>query len=676
MKLNIRSLRSHPLLSLLPATQLRELLSESALREFHKGTVIFREGEPSKAIFLLLSGRCQSSHQGERGAEVVEEVFGPGDTLGEREMLNQEPYRSTVRVISRCVVLPIQGQPLQELFEKYPGVGGRYFQRVASHLRLLRERREKRGGAGRVVAMISLSPQLHQQAVAERLASSLHGLAQESVLLVEMTAGTQHPRLQDWPRDEVRSDGEFCYATQSREHERGFHHLHLHTGGDEREARLIAPLAGHLGRHFIDVVLDVGPSVHPTITLECLVQADFAVVWLEPSVRCLYDFKLLLDQIAAHDLQGQVKILPLVSAGDFGGVEEFSTALDELQHPACAFVRGAPLGGASAFIDRARTFGQQINSLARLVTGRRIGLALSSGGAKGLAHIGVIQVLEENGIEVDAVAGSSMGAFVGSVWAAGHDGGGLERCAVELDSRWSLVRLAHPVFPPRRGFLRTGRAIKQLHRFIGDVTFSQLRLPLRVVATYLDSLERVVFSSGPVAAAVEASIAIPGICVPVTLDGETFIDGGIADPLPVDVLREMGLERVIAVNTIPTPDRLRQCLDVARELCEAKPPPRSVFRTVGSALNRHLNYFASGNVLDTMLRATNGVQTRIAEYASREADLVLRPWNCDSHWHDFNNPRKYIALGRKVAEQSLAELKALTTPERHEKHPARMATAA
>jgi len=201
-----------------------------------------------------------------------------------------------------------------------------------------------------------------------------------------------------------------------------------------------------------------------------------------------------------------------------------------------------------------------------------------------------------------------------------------------------------------------------------------MRRPLRVVATYLDTLERAVFSSGEVAAAVEASIAIPGICVPVTLDGETFIDGGIADPLPVDVLREMGIEQVIAVNTIPTPERLRQCLDVERELCEMKPLSR--FNRFGSTLNRHLNYFARGNVLDTMMRATNGVQTRVAEFASREADVVLRPWNCDSHWHDFNNPRKYIALGRKVAEQSLTELKALTIPERHEKLPARMAVAA
>src|SRR6266481_8512771 len=89
--------------------------------------------------------------------------------------------------------------------------------------------------------------------------------------------------------------------------------------------------------------------------------------------------------------------------------------------------------------------------------------------------------------------------------------------------------------------------------------------PLRVVATNLASLDRSVFSSGEVAQAVHASSAIPGACIPVNIDGELYIDGGIADPLPVDVLQEMGIERIIAVNTIPTPAYLRCRVEMERE---------------------------------------------------------------------------------------------------------------
>jgi NTE family protein len=245
-----------------------------------------------------------------------------------------------------------------------------------------------------------------------------------------------------------------------------------------------------------------------------------------------------------------------------------------------------------------------------------------------------------------------MGAYIGSIWSYGLDGGKLEKIAREVEGRWGLLRLVDPVIPPRRGFLRTRRAIGRLRRSIGEAHFSDLIRPLRVLATRLDTLERVVFSSGDVASAVEASIAIPGVCVPVTLDGETYIDGGIADPLPVDVLMEMGIERIIAVNVIPTPEQIRYWLDCQRELNGREPQP-SAF---GRFLHKHFDYGAHGNILDTMMCAINGAQTRVAEASARAADVVLRPLACDAVWHDFTRPQKYIALGRATAEAHLPEL--------------------
>jgi NTE family protein len=223
-------------------------------------------------------------------------------------------------------------------------------------------------------------------------------------------------------------------------------------------------------------------------------------------------------------------------------------------------------------------------------------------------------VLEENGIEIDCIAGSSMGAFVGAHWAFGLDGDQLEKVARETEGRWGYLRLLDPMILPRRGFLRTRRAAARLRRRIDNANFSDLVRPFRVVATHLDTLERVVFSSGPVAPAVEASIAIPGVCVPVTIDGETYIDGGIADPLPVDVLEEMGIEKIIAVNVIPPPERIRYWLDARRELNGRERPKQGLARFV----NRHFNYGASGNIIDTMMRAINGAQTRVAEASARQ----------------------------------------------------------
>lgn len=163
----------------------------------------------------------------------------------------------------------------------------------------------------------------------------------------------------------------------------------------------------------------------------------------------------------------------------------------------------------------------------------RIGIALSSGGAKGLAHIGVIQVLEEKGIEVDAIAGTSMGAYVGGLWAAGLNGKELEALAADMASKRDLLNLVDPVFPPRREFLRGTSIHGRLEKTLRGRTFEELEKPFFAVATEFETLERAVFQTGDVASAIVASLAVPGVVVPVTRDGVEYIDGGVCDPLPV-----------------------------------------------------------------------------------------------------------------------------------------------
>ena len=293
----------------------------------------------------------------------------------------------------------------------------------------------------------------------------------------------------------------------------------------------------------------------------------------------------------------------------------------------------------------------------------RIGLALSAGGAKGLAHIGVIQVLEENGIPIHAIAGSSMGAYVGAVWAYGHDGAQMEKFAREVEGRWGFLRLLDPVLLPRCGLIRGEKMGGRVKRAIGDAQFSNLAHPLRVIATNLHTMERVVFSSGEVALAVRASSSIPGICAPVRIGEEEFFDGGVVDPLPVDVTREMGVDCVIAVNVIPTPAYMRCRLESERE--------QSALRY--QQLNRLVKFFrrtsdtiAGPSLFDVIHRTMLGAQMRLAEHSCRHADAVLRPLSFDARWHDFHRPGKYIALGRRTTEEHLDEIKAMIRRHTHE----------
>lgn len=277
----------------------------------------------------------------------------------------------------------------------------------------------------------------------------------------------------------------------------------------------------------------------------------------------------------------------------------------------------------------------------------RLGLCLSSGGARGLAHVGVIQVLEEEGIPISAVAGSSMGAYVGSLWAAGFNGTQLESLAREIRDRRALFRLLDPLFPPSAGLIRGEKIRRHLERSLGSMTFAEMKKPLLVVATDLDSLEPKVFDRGPVAEAVHASAAIPGVCAPVPLHGRRYTDGGASEPLPVDLLRRrLGVDHVLAVNVVPTPE------DLVR--CNAADP-----RQPGWNPLRWVNLLAYGNVLDTFHRSLMAAQMQVAAKEARHADVLMHPVFCEAHWYDFENFDRYIKAGRDAAIAALPRIRVL-----------------
>ncbi len=280
----------------------------------------------------------------------------------------------------------------------------------------------------------------------------------------------------------------------------------------------------------------------------------------------------------------------------------------------------------------------------------KIGLALSSGGAKGLAHIGVIQVLEENGIEVDAIAGTSMGAYVGGLWASGQNGKELEELSAAMGSGRDLWSLVDPVFPPRRGFIKARKIERRLRKTLHNSTFNELPTPFYAVATELDGLGRAILHKGDVASAILASLAIPGIVHPVLREGIEYVDGGVCDPLPVTLLREhVGLDKVIAVNVLPKVEQLKHHKKFRKR------------KGLLPMLNRHLNYFAPGNLLDILRNTPMGSQMRLVERSARHADILIDAVNPNSRWHDYNNYEGYIALGREAAEAALPELMALSS---------------
>jgi NTE family protein len=650
-----KGLHPHPVLSLIPPKNLQGLLNDSAFIELPKGDVVFRQGDPCEAIYLVVSGRCEAREV----SGAVDRMFVPGDTIGDRAFLNREPYRFTTVVATHCVLLRISTMELLALFEKDPCFAGRFSQALAGPLHVAGETLMPKR-VQRIVSLLSLSESVDGGAVTACLGRELRALTGQHVLMVSFDPGPRAVALTDWPRISRQVNGGFAFHAHVSEGQNGIHELRISVSSEPGAAASVPPLISHCGRHYDYVILNVAAATPMEPALECLIQSDLAYLLVQPpGTKGFDDFTLLMQKLAerAHGASGHVK--PIVIVNDSVPRAEFRESIMQMSQPVHSFAHGFPRDAAGGD----RRFFMHIRRLAREVARCRVGLALSSGGAKGLAHIGVIQVLEENGIEVDCVSGASMGAYIGGLWAFGADGTQLEEFARENEGRWSFWSLFNPVLPPRRGFLLTRGVMRRLRRTLGDAWFCDMARPLRVLATNLETLERVVFSEGNVSEAIEASIAIPGIIVPVTIGGETLIDGGIADPLPVDVLVEMGIERIIAVNVIPPPEQLR---DWRSDRSKAGDVTR---RTLSGLINRHLNYFAPGNVLDTLLQAVSGAQTRVAESSGLKADILLRPLSCGAQWHDFKNPRKYIALGRQTAEAQLPKILALAKGASHENTP-------
>lgn len=175
----------------------------------------------------------------------------------------------------------------------------------------------------------------------------------------------------------------------------------------------------------------------------------------------------------------------------------------------------------------------------------KIGLALGGGGARGCAHIGVINALEEAGIGIDFVAGTSIGSLVGCVYAAGR----IKELERILDKvTWQKVLKQFDPVLPKKGLFEGKKVVKLLNKILDKPDFKNTQIPCVAVATDLLTGKEIRFDRGNMVDAIRASIAIPGIITPAVIKKRYLMDGGVVNPLPVDVVRAMGADIVIAVD--------------------------------------------------------------------------------------------------------------------------------
>ncbi|MEN6408549.1 MAG: patatin-like phospholipase family protein [Anaerolineaceae bacterium] len=182
------------------------------------------------------------------------------------------------------------------------------------------------------------------------------------------------------------------------------------------------------------------------------------------------------------------------------------------------------------------------------MTARRIGLALGGGGARALAHIGVLKVLVQAEIPIHLISGTSMGAILAAAYAVGYSPQEMEARALEFSSMRSMMRLVD-IHPPRRGLMQGNRVRSYLANLLGEQRrIEDLRFPLGLNAVDLISAQEIIFTRGPLLPAVLASMSVPGLFAPVEMDGYRLVDGGVLNNVPVNIARQLGADVVIAVD--------------------------------------------------------------------------------------------------------------------------------
>lgn len=180
---------------------------------------------------------------------------------------------------------------------------------------------------------------------------------------------------------------------------------------------------------------------------------------------------------------------------------------------------------------------------------KKIGIALGCGGARGLAHLGVLKVFQEEGIAIDFIVGASMGSFIGAAYALGVDFELLEKEASTITKKKAIKELLD-LAAPNRSILKGQKSRKYIEKLIGNKNFSDTKIPLYITATNLSNGEEKVFYRGSINDAIQASVSVPGIFPPVKIGKDYYIDGGVVNPTPVDVVKKLGADVVVGVDLI------------------------------------------------------------------------------------------------------------------------------
>jgi predicted acylesterase/phospholipase RssA len=616
--------------------------ANSVLVEYKKGDLIYAQGSAASAFYCVVTGRVKISVEWPLGREDVIDYLKRGKYFGIISLLTNEKHSVSARALNDSIVLVVPKESFDGMISRIPRLA-LYLSQVLSRRFRRPEVFGKRIFESMIVSVCGTTGGIGVTNYAINLAVSLKAETKKEVIFVEIG----RPR-----ENRAKSIGLKCQITpitlkspffkaedissHIEEHDLGPDIINIiHLPDDAQDAAYLIPLVTYLTTDYHYVIIDLPPHLDRT-SFDVMKQSDFVHLLVPSNRKDLESASKLVAELDRYFAGSSDKIKVITMERSKTPVLPFSERTAVLKHDIFATLPDLAADGLAAEVDGPRLvamypraeYSRAVRRIARQMGEVLIGLALGCGAALGFAHVGVLKVLRNEGIPIDIVAGTSMGALVGALWASGKSIEEIEESVSRYKTRLDNLKLLDFTFP-RRGIIKGGVIRNFLAKEFGKKTFYDLKLPFKAIACDIETRQEVVLESGPLVDAVMASISIPGVFEPVRLNGRILVDGGIINPLPTNVLARMGVNKMIAVNTLPSPD------DVIRSKKKV------------------------ANIFDIIVNGVQASEYLLAEIACQSADVALHPIVPTMDWFEFFEGRKAIARGEEEAKKFLPDIKEL-----------------
>lgn len=664
------------LFSSLSQWELRSISQLMRLVEYKKDEIVYEEGGEGEGFYVIVSGRFEA-YVTASGKKRVLAYLRRADYFGEMSLLTDQPHSATIHALSDSLVLEIKKDGFKKSIAHNATISLELSRRLSSRLKVA-ESRSRALFKSDVLSIYGGLSRSQRERFSVNLAACLMAETHQRTALLDLASSASETNgsakdpgrlplkdllnAENWTSEDLKK-----VLTR---HRAGFDCLCAsYDPGDTAALDAMVSLLNLLAVDYRFILVGLSADLDE-LDLRAVSQSDALFVVTDSHLNSLTEAKEAIREIERALLFPEDKISIVVQEVVFGAHTTTSLRKEIFGRKRCFSLPLLPAScetetGEALVTDMPEDeYSRAIRHMARYLSGNLVGLALGSGAALGLAHIGVLKALEREKIPVDIIAGSSIGALVGSLYAVGLSAAEIEKAATEINLRVLFGRLIDISLFPIRGLLHGKQVIRHFRKHLGNKSFDQCRIPLKITGANLTTRQGLVFESGSVAEAVRTSIAIPAIIKPVLTAAGVIVDGGILNPLPIRALQQAGANKVIAVNVFPTTkDMLERRLvrEEAEEKERVRASEKGFFAQGFYWTRRWTARTFSPNLFDILMNTIQAMEAEIAEVEGEGADVLIRPVMPMASWVDFYKPEPFIRRGEEETMRMLPKIKALVS---------------